>query len=221
MTHMNIFHNKRILVVALALVSVVWQACTPDPLKDLTVDDSQVFITNYDQTANFASYKTFSMSDSVAVLTNNRASYSAVPQELVFTSQVASNLIKRGFARTARANKPDLGVNVARVSNTQVGISSNYNPLWDPLAWGGSGGWGGTWGYGGSSFYNPYGYSFYQVTENYWYIEVFDLKNAAQNGNKLRVLWSAQIRGSGIFDTASMNRMIEAVFSQSSYLKTN
>ena len=221
MIQMNLSFTKGIASIALVMVLLGWQACTPDPLKDLSVEDSQVFITNYDQTANFASYKTFSMSDSVAVLTNSRASYSAVPQELVFTSQIATSLTKRGFTRIARGSNPDLGVNVARVSNTQVGISSNYNPLWDPLAWGGSGGWGSTWGYGGGSFYNPYSYSFYQVTENYWYVEVFDLKNAAQNGNKLRVLWNAQIRGSGIFDTASMNRMIEAVFSQSSYLKAN
>jgi hypothetical protein len=51
-------------------------------------------------------------------------------------------------------------------------------------------------------------------------VDIIDLKNAAQNGNKLEVIWSGLIRGSGIFSGATINSQIAALFAQSPYLKT-
>jgi len=200
-------------VVALALVA----GCNRDPLADLSPEDSQVFITNHDAAANFGTYKTFSIRDSVAVLGNQgQVQYSTTSRELDFVARIISNLRQRGFVRVDRSQNPDIGVNVARVSNTYTGVTAN--PFFDPF-WGG---WGG-WGWGGGLAY-PTTFSYYQVRENYWYSEIIDLKNprAGQNGQQqLPVVWTAEIRGNGIFDQTSISRVVDAVFAQSEYLRTN
>ncbi len=49
-------------------------------------------------------------------------------------------------------------------------------------------------------------------------IDVFDLKNSQQN-NQIRSLWSGMIRGSGIFNEATAETQVAALFNQSSYLR--
>jgi Domain of unknown function (DUF4136) len=177
-------------------------ACAKDPLSDLTDEDSQVFITNYDDTVSFSSYKTFATSsDSIIVLQNNRFYLSALSPELNFVQNVTNKFKERGYTRVEKTASPDLMVNIIRVSNSSVGITQNPNY--------------GGYGYGG---YYPSSYSFYEITENYWYVEVLDKKNYVANGNKYNVIWNAEIRGNGIFDDGSLNNLVNAVFKQSSYL---
>lgn len=210
--------NRFPKIAALAVVGLALAAgCNRDPLRDLSPEDSQVFITNHDASVNFGTYKTFSIRDSVAVLGNQgQVQYSTTSRELDFVARVINNLQQRGFVRVDRSQNPDLGVNVARVSNTYTGVTAN--PFFDPF-WGG---WGG-WGWGGGLYY-PQTFSTYQVRENYWYSEIIDLKNprAGQNGQQqLPVVWTAEIRGNGIFDQTSISRVVDAVFAQSDYLRTS
>ena len=201
----------------LLTLAVGWAGCKNDPIGDLSPQDSEVFITNHDPGTNFSGYRTFSIVDSVAVLSNkgdNRPS--ATTRELIFINRVAESLISRGFVQVARTAKPDLGINVARINNSYVNVVAN-NPNY--------GGYGsGYWGYGGyGNYYYPPSYSYYQVNENYWYVEAIDLKNpiTGQNGQaQLKAVWSAEIRGDGIFDETSTNRIIDAVFAQSTYFRS-
>lgn len=203
---MKVKHTALILGLMIAFLN--W-SCAPDPLQDLTVEDSQVFITNYQKTANFANYQTFSLADSVYTLQNQRAGVSTTALDFQILGRVTGNLTKRGYTRVLRGNKPDLGVNVIRISETQTGVVANYNP------------WNSYWGYGGGSgFYYPPTYSYYQNTETYWYIEIVDLKNAVA-GQQATVIWNAQIRGNGIFEQSTLAEIVENVFTQSSYLKRN
>lgn len=203
---MKVKHTALILGLMIAFLN--W-SCAPDPLQDLTVEDSQVFITNYQKTANFANYQTFSLADSVYTLQNQRAGVSTTALDFQILGRVTGNLTKRGYTRVLRGNKPDLGVNVIRISETQTGVVANYNP------------WNSYWGYGGGSgFYYPPTYSYYQNTETYWYIEIVDLKNAIA-GQQATIVWNAQIRGSGIFEQSTLAEIVENVFTQSSYLKRN
>lgn len=215
---MKLTKNRLLKTAALAVVGLALAAgCNRDPLRDLSPEDSQVFITNHDASVNFGNYKTFSIRDSVAVLGNQgQVQYSTTSRELDFVARVISNLQQRGYVRVDRSQNPDLGVNVARVSNTYTGVTAN--PFFDPF-WGG---WGG-WGWGGGLYYPPT-FSYYQVRENYWYSEIIDLKNprAGQNGQQqLPVIWTAEIRGNGIFDQTSIGRVVDAVFAQSEYLRTS
>ena len=188
-------------------VAIIATACAPDPLKDLTVEETQVFITNYEPTTNFASYQTFSLADTVYVIQNQQTGVSTSSQDYVALDRVTSTLTQRGYKRVTREAKPDLGINVARIREPQTGLVANYNP------------WNSYWGYGGGGgFYYPPTYSYYQTSETYWYLEMVDLKNAT-NGLQPKVVWNAQIRGNGIFDAASLTNVIDNVFKQSMYLK--
>jgi len=180
--------------------------CTPNPLDDLSVADSQVFITNYNRNVNFNNYATFSIPDSVQVVNNNQVGYANDNFSLALINRTVQNLESSGFRRVARNQQPELGVNITYLRQTQTGVTVNPYSYYDPFYW----------GYGpGVGFASPYLY--YQVSEALWYVEILDLKNANENGNTINVIWSAQIRGEGL--TQNPNRIIDAIFEQSTYLR--
>jgi hypothetical protein len=205
----------RFLTAAVLITAV--GACTPSPLDGLTNDESLVFITNRDQAVSFGNYETFSISDSIRVIDNRDVGFNNGNVASALISRIAQNMSERGYTRVGRTETPDLGMNVTFVQQTQTGVTAN--PFWwnDPFFWGGGGGWGGAgWGWGGPGlFYQPY-YQFYQVSENYWIIELVDLKNPT-NGNQFNVVWNAQIRGANL--TANPVRLADAIFEQSAYLR--
>ena len=188
-------------------------SCRPDPLDNLTPEESQVFITNHDRSVNFASYKTFSLPDSVMEVVNDQQQLSMTGIEQPFLDKLAQTLTSRGYQRVSRSVNPDLGVAVMRVNNSYVGVSSAPFSSYYLDYWG----YGGLGGYGYSPYYPSY-YSFYEVTDTYWLIQLIDLKNPDTTDKELNVVWQAQIRGSGIFDAASVDSIITKVFDQSTYL---
>ncbi len=192
-------------VLLLGSVVVGLAGCTPNPLEDLTVADSQVFITNHDKTVDFTQYETFSVPDSVQILYNDQRGQSADNFDLAFLSRIAQNMGNHGYTQVEREDKPDLGVSATYVQQTQTGVTVNPY-FYDPY-----------WGYGSGSFFYPSYYTYYQVSESYWYIQIVDLKNVDRNGGKVNIIWSAQIRGGGLGENP--NRMIDAIFAQSDYLK--
>lgn len=211
-------------ILALMLVAgTSLTACKDNAINNLSPQDSQVFITNYDRTANFGQYHTFSLPDSVVVQANNQAQTSATATEQQFLTSVANALISRGYTRVTGSQKPDLGVAVIRVNDTYTGVASTpYSPYLTNLWYGG--GYGN--GFGGYSPYYPSYYSFYQVSDNYWNVQIVDLKNkppgnttTPADATQLNVVYDAEIRGEGIFDANSADQTVNAIFSQSPYLK--
>lgn len=212
------------LMLAAGISSSLLMSCRDNAVDDLVPEDSQVFITNYDRSANFGQYRTFSLPDSVIVQANDRSQPSGTAIEQRFLSNVANALISRGYTRVSGSEKPDLGVAVIRVNDTYTGVTSSpYSSyLYDSWYGGGFGS-----GFGGYSPFYPSYYSYYQVSDNYWRVQLVDLKNGPVPGgvtpadpaqNQLRVIYDAEIRGEGIFDDASLDRTVNAVFSQSPYL---
>lgn len=195
---------------------LVLTGCQRDPVADLSAEDSQVFLTNHTNTA-FTQYKTFSIPDSLLLVENGKTTPTVETVALMFLDQVAQNLTSRGFKRVAASQNPDLIVTPAYVINSQTGITPVYNPWFDPY-WGM--GWGGGWGGYGWNM-PPYQYQYYTTTESYWYVRLGDLKNAAANGNKINVVWDSQIRGNGLTEASQIANLVNAVFAQSPYLKTN
>lgn len=215
------------LVALIVGLSGSMVACRNDALKDLNAEDSQVFITNFDQSVNFGQYKTFSLPDSVIVQSNDRTQTSATAIEQQFLARVAEALTSRGYMRAPQGQRPDLGAAVIRVNDIYTGVTSTPYSSYLSNYWYGSYG-----GYGGYSPYYPSYYSFYQVSDQYWNVQLVDLKNSTvadstttgtgtTGQNQLNVVYDAQIRGSGIFDAASVDRVVAAIFSQSAYLQTS
>src|SRR5215210_4123576 len=116
---------KRMMRVALlALTSVfVLSSCTKDPLKDMTEEESRIYITNRDSSANFSSYKTYSLADSVSLIDNGRfAGREATTWDTQVTSAIASAMTARGYKRVDRTQSPDFGINVSRIFSTTTNL---------------------------------------------------------------------------------------------------
>ncbi len=108
-----------------------------------------------------------------------------------------------------------MGVDISQIINTTTGVVSYpdywgyYGSYYDPYYW----------GYGGYDYYVPYAYDVYTVREGALAIDLLDLKNAATT-NKINLVWTGMIRGEGIFNAATADSQVKALFDQSSYLKT-
>ena len=209
---------QKLTGVALLFITSIatLSSCTKDPLKDMTEDESRIYITNHDSTANFTSYKTYSLVDSVSLIDNGRfAGREATSLDVQFTTAIASAMNARGFTRVDRTQNPDLGITVSRVYNTSTNVVNlgdyygGYGSYYDPYYW----------GYGGYGYYFPDAYGVYQSTEALLSTDILDLKNAPSTG-KIRGIWNGTIRGEGIFNTNNVQSGVQALFDQSPYLKT-
>ncbi|MFY0254033.1 DUF4136 domain-containing protein [Chitinophaga sp. 30R24] len=202
------------LFAAAAVVAMVsFNSCRKDPLDHMTNEESRIYITNHDSTANFTAYSTFSIVDSVAVLTSTRdsATKQLTDYDKKLIASVTAAMQQRGYTLVSRAAKPDLAVNLTRINNS-------YNSVtWTPGWWGGGGYWTpGYWGYPGVGWYWPSYYVVYRVNDKQVAIDLFDLKNP--KNNQLTAVWNSLWRGTGVWDTNNIDQMVQASFSQSPYL---
>ena len=206
---------KNIWYLCLPVLSFIMISCTKEPLEDMTQAESRIYVTNYDTAARFTNYQTFKLADSIAVVVNNQLqSRERGEGDALFIDAVANALQQRGYTRVGSGEQADLGVTVSAITNTATQLISYtdyggyYGGYWDPF-----------YGYPGYSYYVPTYYGVYETGETALAIDMVDIKNAAQNNNQLRVVWSGLIRGSGIFSSQNINSSVTALFDQSPYLK--
>ncbi|MGE7777072.1 DUF4136 domain-containing protein [Chitinophaga sp. NPDC101104] len=207
-----------LMLSALAAFVVLVSSCRKEPLNDMTAEESRIYVTNYDEKADFTTFKTFSIVDSVAVISNREGSKKELTQyDQQLLAQLKSQMQARGYTLVDKAAKPDLAMNVSRIDNTTTSIG--YNPgywagwpgYWDTGYWGYPG-----WGYWFPSYYNVFRYNEKSVA-----VDLLDLKNAKTGeGNKLTAIWNVMLRGSGVWNGNNIETMVKAVFDQSQYLKT-
>ena len=192
-------------------------SCTKDPLKNMSEDESRIYITNRDSIINFNNYKTYSIADSVLVIDNgNVVGRQANAWDAQMISALKSAMAARGYVQVDRSQNPDLGINASRVFNTSTNVVdlsnywSSYGSYYDPYYW----------GYGGYDYYYPPVYGYYQSTEAAFSIDLLDLKNAS-SAQTIKVIWNGLIRGEGIFNTNNVQSQVQVLFDQSPYLKAN
>lgn len=208
--------NRLLLAVMAIAAFVTIVGCSKEPLENLTEEESRIYITNHDSTANFMSYKTYSIVDSVSVIDDSRLVGKEVTSyDLQLLGAIRNQMEARGFTYVGRGEDPDLGINVSRLYNTYSGIVSY------PNYWGGYGGFYDPfyWGYGGMNYWFPPMYGVYQVTEGALSIDMLDLQNA-EASNQIKGVWNGLIRGSGIFNSGTVQNQVQALFDQSPYLRT-
>lgn len=205
--------TKILLLCTVALAAAV-SSCTKEPLDHISQEESRIYITNYDTTANFKSFSTYTISDSVAVIQDGSSQMEATPTDQAYIAAVKKYMEQHGYTYVPRNANPDLAVNVNRIYNTTTGIISYgdywnyYGGYWDPYYY----------GYGGYGYGIPYyGYATYQITEGAMSVDVLDLKNAASR-KEINIIWTGLIRGSGIFNSSVADTQVKALFDQSPYL---
>jgi hypothetical protein len=204
------------LIASVSMISLI-TGCSREPLNNLADDESRIYITNHDSTVNFKSFHTFSIADSVAIVSNNQpAGKDQTAFDEQFITAIKDAMLQQGYTLVEKTNSPDLGLAVTVISNNYSGLISYndyggyYGGSWDPYYW----------GYPGYSYYYPTYYGVYNVNETALSVDMFELKNAAEN-NQLKNVWAALIRGEGIFNPGKVNNQVQTLFSQSPYLKIN
>lgn len=207
------FHIAR--PAALALLVLALAGCGKSALNHLSPEESRIYITNRDSTANFADYKTFSIVDSVAVIQNSQQSDRELTDgDARLLQLVTDQMTSRGYIKVSSDQHPDLGINVSRISNSYLNVVQYPYDWWNnPAYWDG-----GYWGYGGYGYYFPPTFGYYQTREDILTIDVIDLKNA-QKEQQLTGVWNATLKGEQVLDPDNYPTEITAVFDQSPYLK--
>jgi len=200
----------RFLPAVIGILAVT--SCNNDPISDLSLEETQVYFTNRDKAVDFKAYKTFSITDSVYVTTNQGAGTSLTATDLTVLNRLVQNMKAQGYTYVGPQDNPDLGITVQLVNNTYI------NVIQTPIG----GYWGGYWGgYNGWGYGIPSYYSYQQVQEMYWIINMLDFKNPDTVNQRLKVVWNAQIRGEGLYENSLAGNMIDKIFEQSGYLKVN
>jgi hypothetical protein len=205
------------LTAGIGLIALLG-SCTKDPLKNMTNEESRIYITNYDSSVNFGAFKTYSISDSVAVVSNGSLQKKTLTEtDAAFIQAVKDNMQERGYQLVSKEEQPDLGINISTVFNDQTGVISYpsywgyYNSYWDPYYW----------GYGGYDYYFPYAsYAVYQIREGALSVDMVDLKDAG-NDKKIEGVWNGLIRGEAIFNASAAASQVKALFDQSPYIRNN
>ncbi|HRI22742.1 MAG TPA: DUF4136 domain-containing protein, partial [Panacibacter sp.] len=161
---------KRIYLPMAGFIGICFLAgsCTKEPLSHLTPEESRIYITDYDSLADFSSFKTYSIADSVAVISNGTSPKQRTSTDAAYIDAVKKYMTQSGYQLVNKDQLPDIGININRIYNTSTGLVdySNYGGYWDPYYW----------GYAGYGYYVPYAYGIYSVTEGLISIDMFDLK---------------------------------------------
>lgn len=200
--------------LAFGLFSVT--SCRKEPLKHLTPEESRIYVTNRDSSADFSQYMTFSIVDSVAVIQNDGQAHRELTAADSHLLQLLIDHMKsRGYAYVPKNQQPDLGINVTRISYNYLNVIQypyewwDYGGYWDPYYW----------GYPGYDYYFPTRFGFYQTQEDVLAIDLIDLKDATENDKELKGIWNATIKGEGVLDGGNYDQEISSVFDQSAYLQ--
>lgn len=208
--------KSKIAWLGFIVLLVAFTSCSKDPIANLTEEESRIYITDHDATVNFGSFKTFTVSDSVAVIVNGQGSKQLSSSDLAFINAIKGQMQASGYTMVQKDANPDLAVTVNRINNTSTGIISYnnyyndfYGGFWDPYYW----------GYGGFGYYSPYSYATYTIREGALSVDILNLRDAASQ-NRINVIWTGLIRGSGIFSASNAEQQAKALFEISPYLKS-
>jgi len=209
--------TQQTLLAGLGALILLVSSCKKDPLKDLTAEESRVYITRYDSTANFSNYQTFRIADSVTVISNGRfAGQASTFFDKSIITAITQAMVQRGYQlQTDASKRPDVGINISRITSESTGVVSygnywgGYGNYWDPFYW----------GYGGYGYNFPYAIGTYTIREGALSVDMIDLKNPNTVRNQLNTIWTGLARGAGIFNSNNAVSITEALLSQSPYLK--
>ena len=208
--------KKELLVLLMAPLALA--SCEKEADTD-KLDNNFVVYTNYDQSANFSSFNTYYLPDSILIIGDKKeAEYWNDENAQSIISTYATHMASRGYVRTNDKEEADLGLQVSYVKSTYF-VTNYGEPQW---WWGYPGYWGvpywGDWG----EWYYPYAVT-YSYSTGSFVTELLNLDAPQGQNAQLPILWSAYMSGL-LSGTTSVNvsLAIEAVdqaFTQSAYLK--
>ena len=208
---------KTKLLTIFALGLIMFSSCSKYPPSSIRLTEDLVIYTKYDVTADFNTYKTFSVVPKVAYINGKDTAYLTDANAMALLDQISKNMLKRGFVTATGSTKPDLGINVTAIKNTTTTV---YSPGW-------------YWGYPG--YYSPgwwgypdygYGYPYYPTYITSYstgtvLIDMVDLKTPVDG--KVMVKWNAYIRGllTGDHTKSEVLSSVDQAFKQTPAIQTS
>ena len=205
---------KAKLILMFLGAGLIMASCTKyPPSSDRLLEDLAIY-TKYDTKADFASYKTYYMNDSVMKVADDDSGWYYNSQVQSLMDRIASNMKKFGYTRTYNKNATDLYMGVSVVKNINVTV---YYPGWYypyyPSDW---------WYWGGYYPYYPY-YPAYITSYSSGSIimDMMDIKN--RQGDQVAVVWNGFVRGlmTGSHTLPEIEQSIDQAFSQTKGFQGN
>ena len=203
------------LIVFLIPTSIILiQGCYPN--NDISIEDSDVVLTTYNDSVNFASLSTYFMPDTVLPIVDpsDPEDYTN-PYQTLMLNTVADNMSAYGYTRVDTTNNtPDVAVVISVLKTTTVNAGWYY-PYW---------GYG--WGYWGGLYYPYYPPVPYYTSYSTGTV-VINMFNRQIIGSDTITTqyWTAAANGILESSTSDMQNRIEAMinqaFKQTPEIKTN
>lgn len=202
---------RKMLFFACLLLGL--SACEKDPDMN-QLDANLVVYTDYDKDADFGSYKTYFLPDSILEAGGYRVTYWKDENAKAIINKVAEEMDARGYTRILDPEKKedaDVGLQLSYVAQTNQVITGIYGGgWWDYGFWGPWSGW-----------YYPYPIS-YSYNTNTLVMEMVDL-TADKDGTQksLPVVWHVSASGfqySGRFNQMMLQNSVVQAFEQSPYI---
>ncbi|MDA8596264.1 DUF4136 domain-containing protein [Flavobacteriaceae bacterium] len=204
------------LIAVLLVGAFVVASCYKNPDLDKLQYDF-VVATDYDEEADFSSYMTYYISDTIATITDNpRDSILVGEGATQIVNRIKSHMDSRGYQFVGIDQNPDLAMITSVIQTKNLGsVCSGWwwgYPGYYPPWW---------WGYPSYGYYYPF-CSYYTYDIGTLNVELFDLKNVDSNQN-IRVLWNDINFGVlSSYDQTNISRSLDAIdqaFEQSPYLE--
>ena len=195
---------KKTSMMMVAISCLLAVSCRKEPTRQLSDDESRIYITNKATGTNFGRFTTFAVRDSVLNVDGDNRTYQLNNVDRAFIQAVRVNMRARGYTEVTTAQSPDLGLLVTRITKTSTGT----------IIWGGGWGGGGWWGWGPPLW----GVTTFEVREGMLAVDMGDV-NKAPIQNQINLVWSGLIRGRAIFDINNATPQINQLFEQSPYIK--
>lgn len=203
-------HLGLMLTVSLALFM---SSCYPEGAD--TIEDYDVAITNYDKGADFSSFSTFAIPDTIVYFANDKNAKLDHQFDEQIIQVVTDNFIKRGYTKVENPETASFIVTVSAFSNVNYSyyIDNWYNN------------WNWYWGWWPGGAFNPY-YPWYPVSV-YAYqsgsVVIDMISTTARSDNKVNVIWSGiadgLLQGTQQSIINRVNTQLNQCFIQSPYLK--
>jgi hypothetical protein len=193
---------KKLLYLMVGLVFAA--ACEKEPYEQ-DPDHEYLVYTEPAEDADFASFATFYLPDSILVMSSAQEPYySTSYYATALLGEVRDNLKHCGYAQVADRSQADLGVRLTYLERMDRYFHYYDNPFW----------WA---GYPG--FWTPS----YLRTANALVLELLDLSAATGSPTVYPIAWSAYLGGpassSLYYDVQRMQDAIDQAFVQSPYLE--
>lgn len=204
--------KQKMITYALVMSMALLGGCYPQGAE--YIDELDIVYSVYDEKYDFQTNSTYSMPDSIVLITGKEDEPPTYVKEKYATpiiQQIEKNMTNLGYSRVTKNQNPNIQLLPGAWNSTTIFVSGGYGGYY-------------CWYYPyycGGGWYYPYPiYTSY--TTGTLVMNIIDPLKESADGN-LQVVWTSAINGllQGNFNKDRINKAIDQAFTQSSYLHLN